>query len=237
MDQTWEPAASTLGIVTGLPLPAAVQDLLASLQPPQPQEHRRSRRGGMAARPLLGEDQPQRPDELETAVLQGLPAVGAMHRHDEGGRELQPLWVGVGASRARITPVDVRAGRSTAQIAERSTVLRLLLVPHGVELSGLIRGEVVSRGITQFTWSFGSRSATPPPETARRALAGDCTVVDVRGHLVLVSRTSSAGTTLSWRGWRAGLGCSVTMQTPLDPVVAVQRLAEDTLLLLVAAQT
>ncbi|WP_432486336.1 hypothetical protein [Kineococcus esterisolvens] len=237
MDQTWEPAASTLGVVTGLPLPAAVQDLLASLQPPQPQQHRRSRRGSTGARPLLEEDQPLRPDELERAVSQQLPPVGAVHLHGADGRELQPLWVGACAPRAGTTPADVRAGRSPRRAAERSSVLRLLLVPHGVELAGLVQGEVLSRGITQIVWSFGPSTATPPPETARRRLSGDCTLVDVRGHLVLVSYASPAGTTLSWRGRRARMACSVSVQTPVEPVLAVQRLAQDDLLLPAAAHT
>ncbi|WP_432489184.1 hypothetical protein [Kineococcus sp. SYSU DK018] len=116
-------------------------------------------------------------------------------------------------------------------------MLRLLLVPHGVEMAGLVQGEVLSRGITQIVWSFGPSTATPPPETARRRLSGDCTLVDVRGHLVLVSYASPAGTTLSWRGRRARMACSVSVQTPVEPVLAVQRLAQDDLLLPAAAHT
>jgi len=206
-DQTWELAASTLGVITELPLPAAVQDLLASLQPPQPQEHHRSPRGSMGARPLLDEDQPRRPDELDPAVLQELPAVGAVHLHEASGRELQPLRVGASAPRARATPADVLTGRSPRQVPEWCPVLRLLLVPHGVELAGLIRGEVLRRGVTQIVWSFGPSTAPVPPETARRRLSGDSTLVDVRGRLILVSYASPAGTTLSWRvggrGWSA----------------------------------
>ncbi len=236
MDQTWEPAASTLGVVTRLPLPAAVQDLLSSLQPPQPQEHRRARRGSTGASPLLEEDPPRRAEELDSAVLQQLPQVGAVHLHDADGRALQPLWIGANARRASPIPADVLAGRSPRQVAERSAVLRLLLVPHGLELFGLIRAEALSRGITQISWSFGPNMPTPPPETARRRLSGDCTLVDVRGHLVVVSYASPAGTTLSWRGRRAGMACSVRLQTPVDPVLAVQRLAQDDLLLPAAAQ-
>ncbi|WP_432509315.1 hypothetical protein [Kineococcus auxinigenes] len=231
MEQTWEPAASTLGVITGLPLPAAVQNLLMSLQPPQPQEHRRSRRGSTGARSLLEQGQPQRPDELDPTTLQRLPAVGAVHLHAADGRPLQPLWIGATAPAVRATPGDVAAGRSPRQVAERSPVLGLLLVPAAVELVGLMRVEIPSRGITQITWSLRSSAPTPPPETARRRLSGDWTLVDVRGHLVGVSYASTAGTTLSWQGRRVGMACSVTMQTPVDPVLAVQRLAQDTLLL------
>jgi len=236
MDQTREPAASTLGVVTGHPLPAAVEDLLGSLRPPQPQERRRSPHGSMGARPLLGEEHPRRPDELDPAVSRQLPPVGDVHLHEASGRELQSWWVGTGSAQARPTPVDVQVGRSPRQVAERSPVLRLLLVPHGVELTGLIRAEVFSRGITQIVWSFGAVAPTPPPETARRRSSGDWTLVDVRGHLVVVGYADAAGTTLSWRGRRTGMGCSVTMQTPVDPVLAVQRLAQDDLLLPAAAQ-
>lgn len=231
VEYTWEPAASTLGVITGLPLPTAVEDLLASLQPPQPHEHHRSRRGSRGARPLAEQDQLQRPDELDPTTSRRLPAVGSVHLHAADRGPLRPLWFGATAPAPRATPGDVAAGRSPRQVAERSGVLGLLLVPADVEAGGLIWAEILSRGITQITWSLGLSAPMPPPETARRRLSGDWTLVDVRGHLVVVSYASTAGTTLSWQGRRAGMACSVTMQTPVDPVLAVQRLAQDTLLL------
>ena len=231
MEYTWEPAASTLGVIRGLPLPTAVEDLLASLQPPQPQEHYRSQRGSRGARPFPDQDQLHRLDELDPTTSGRLPAVGHVHLHAADGRALQPLWFGAVAPAARATPGDLAAGRSPRQVAERSPLLGLLLVPAGLEVVGLIWAEILSQGITQITWSLGPNSPMPPPETARRRLSGDWTLVDVRGHLVVVSCPSTAGTTLSWQGRRAGMACSVTMQTPVDPVLAVQRLAQDTLLL------
>lgn len=215
----WEAAPSDLGSVDELPLPPAVAEVLASLQPPRPASpHLSKRGGGRRIRPLLEGREVVR--ECAEALLgDRLPAIDLSHWHSADVGQRRELWSGVHSATASPSWFAAR-GRPT---------VKLLLAPAAVDLERLSGSGVVASGGTLVTWRAVREFSEPVPETARRRERGDSTVVRIRHVLVLVNFSDRAGTTLTWHDraepeW--GIR-RVRIEAPFSPVSAVERLVAD----------
>ncbi|MER7074200.1 hypothetical protein [Terrabacter sp. NPDC000476] len=206
-------SGADLGTITGWPLAAAIEALLASLEPVRVTRHHRR----PSRRPLRQQSQWPGSDPLSQRLGLTVPTLSAL-------RERGQLEV-FGPHPDEVRPVHELAAGESATVS-------VAYVPHESVLDLPVE-QALETGATCLGVRYGHGHPWPPPvatpRTRRDPASGDFTVIDVHGQLVGVQHLWWSRTRMTWAVWSGADGgvdggYDVEVLTGLTPLAAVRLL-------------